>query len=153
LTDPFGPSIELYTHEFYSQIHSILTDQGVLTLHIESPITRPELFSKLFWTLKSVFPLVRPMTNYVPLYGTLWGFAFASKGADPLAIDKSTVRERLQRHGLAGLQFYNDDTHFALFALPNYIRSLLEPQQAPIRRGDTLPVPAGSKRNLVIYEI
>jgi spermidine synthase len=153
LTDPFGPSIELYTHEFYAQISRILSNEGVLSLHIESPITRPELFSKLYWTLKSVFPIVKPMTNYVPLYGTLWGFALASKTQDPTSVDKQTIVERLAKHQLPGLQFYNEDTHHSLFALPNYIRDLIRTEQQPIRKGDTLPVPAGSKRNLAVYEV
>lgn len=153
LTDPFGPSIELYTHEFYTQVSKILSNQGILSLHIESPITRPELFSKLYWTLKSVFPIVRPMTNYVPLYGTLWGFAIASKTQDPTQVAKATISERLAKHNLPGLSFYNEDTHHALFALPNYIREMLKAEQVPIRKGDSLPVPAGSKRNLVLYEV
>lgn len=152
LTDPFGPSIELYTHEFYAQISKILTDKGILSLHIESPITRPELFSKLYWTLKSVFPIVKPMTNYVPLYGTLWGFALASKTQDPTAVDKKTILDRLGKHDLGKLQFYNEDTHHSLFALPNYVREMIKDEQKPIRKGDTLPVPAGSKRNLNLFE-
>lgn len=152
LTDPFGPSIELYTHEFYSQISKILSDKGILSLHIESPITRPELFSKLFWTLKSVFPIVRPMLNYVPLYGTLWGYAVASKTQDPAQIEKKVLLERITKHALPDLQFYNEDTHHSLFALPNYVREMIKTEQSPIRKGDTLPVPAGSKRNLVLYE-
>jgi spermidine synthase len=152
LTDPFGPSIELYTHEFYSQISNILSDKGILSLHIESPITRPELFSKLYWTLKSVFPIVKPMTNYVPLYGTLWGFALASKTQDPTQLEKNVILERLARHKLSKLQFYNEDTHHSLFALPNYVREMIKNEQTPIRKGDSLPVPAGSKRNLSLYE-
>jgi spermidine synthase len=152
LTDPFGPSIELYTHEFYAQISKIMTDRGILSLHIESPITRPELFSKLYWTLKSVFPIVKPMTNYVPLYGTLWGFALASKTQDPTSVDKKVLSERIAKHNLPQLQFYNEDVHHALFALPNYVRDMIKAEQQPIRKGDTLPVPAGSKRNLFLTE-
>ncbi|HRP69748.1 MAG TPA: hypothetical protein PLY93_09485, partial [Turneriella sp.] len=152
LTDPFGPSIELYTHEFYEQIARILSDKGVLSLHIESPITRPELFAKLYWTLKSVFPIVRPMTNYVPLYGALWGFALASKTTDPTTLDKKTIVERLNAHALPSLKFYNEDTHHSLMALPNYVREMLHQKQEPIHKGDTLPVPAGSKRNLYLFE-
>jgi spermidine synthase len=153
LTDPFGPSIELYTHEFYSQVNKILAEHGILSLHIESPITRPELFSKLYWTLKSVFPIVRPMTNYVPLYGTLWGFALASKTQDPTRVDKKTISERLAKHRLPELRFYNEDTHHALLALPNYVQEMIKSEQQPIRKGDSLPVPAGSKRNLLVYEV
>ncbi|MCB1202538.1 MAG: polyamine aminopropyltransferase [Leptospiraceae bacterium] len=152
LTDPFGPSIELYTVEFYSAIRDLLTERGSIGLHIESPVTRPELFSKLYYTLKEVFSIVRPMTNYVPFYGTLWGYAFASNSIDPLKIDKSTIQSRIEKFSLPDLQFYNADTHFSLMSLPNWIQKLLAEKQTPIHSGDSLPVPAGSIRNLVLSE-
>ncbi|MCS6984489.1 MAG: polyamine aminopropyltransferase [Leptospiraceae bacterium] len=153
LTDPFGPSIELYTREFYLELNRLLTDRGLLSLHIESPITRPELFSKLYHTLRSVFPIVRPMTNYVPLYGTLWGFAIAGRQSDPLSISKEEIQKRLSKFGIKNLQFYNPDMHHALLSLPNYILDLLKTPQEPLRSGESLPVPAGSKRNLRLVEL
>jgi len=152
LTDPFGPSIELYTKQFYQSINNLLTDRGVIALHIESPITRPQLFGRLHATLKSVFGIVRPMLNYVPMYGTLWGFAVASNKLDPMALTKTQIKERIAKHKLSHLQFYNEDTHFSLMALPNYVQDILRAETPIINSGDSLPEPAGSRRNLVIAE-
>lgn len=138
LTDPMGPSAALYTKEFYTSINSILNPGGALSLHIESPVTRPDIFGSLFWTLKSVFQVVRPMLNYVPLYGTLWGYASASQTLDPLQLTPQEVRERLERLGIGELQFYNENTHFSLMALPNYVKDILAKERPPYT-ADSLP--------------
>ncbi len=138
LTDPFGPSIELYTKEFYTIISDHLTPKGILSLHIESPISRPHLFSRLYWTLKSVFPIVRPMTNYVPMYGTLWGYGTASHASDPLALTKEEISRRLSQHGIENLRYYNPSTHFGLLSLPGYLEKRLETPAQIIRSGEVL---------------
>ncbi len=142
LTDPMGPSAALYTREFYTSIDRILNPGGVLSLHIESPITRPDIFGSLFWTLKSVFRIVRPMLNYVPLYGTLWGYASASQTSDPLNLTEDEVRDRIKKHGLSQLQYYNEKTHFALLAMPNYVQGIMSKERAPYTAG-SLPDVSG----------
>lgn len=150
LTDPVGPSVLLYTKEFYSAVANILSERGTLTLHVESPISRPEIFSRLIWTLKSVFKHVHPMLNYVPMYGTLWAYAMASQQVDPLAIEKQTVKERIQTYGLKQLQFYNEDTHYALLAMPNYVKNLLAKEQEPYTKNDTIAIEEEEFKKLVI---
>lgn len=152
LTDPFGPSVELYTIEFYRAVKKILTDRSAISLHIESPITRAQLFSRIYYTLKSVFKIVRPMTNYVPFYGTLWGFAFASDLIDPLEISVSEIKERIQKHGLRDLKYYNEETHFGLMALPNYIKDILKEPSAVICSGEKFFDSHGSYRNFILAE-
>jgi len=131
LTDPFGPSVALYTREFYSSVNNILSDRGVLTLHIESPITRPEVFATLYWTLKSVFKVVRPMLNYVPMYGTLWGYAMASQKYDPMDLTPEKIKERIEKFNLKDLKYYTPETHRSLLTLPPYIQSLINKERKP----------------------
>lgn len=131
LTDPFGPSIALYTDAFYKAVNNILTDRGAMSLHIESPITRPAVFARLVATLKSVFKHVNVMLNYVPMYGTLWSYAMVSQVHDATMIDEATIQERIKKHDLKDLQFYNEKTHHGLMALPNYVVDLLS-QEAEI---------------------
>lgn len=138
LTDPFGPSVELYTKEFYSALADHLTEDGLISLHIESPVSRPKIFSRLYHTLKSVFSIVRPMTNYVPMYGTLWGYALASNSVDPLLLKDETISNRLKENSIDDLRFYNPSTHSALLSLPNYINELLETPEKPISSGEVL---------------
>jgi len=153
LTDPFGPSAALYTKNFYQDINRILNPGGALSLHIESPITRPNIFSGLYWTLKSVFKNVTPMLNYVPLYGTLWGFAIASQTLDPLNITPEEVKKRLDHFKLPDLHFYNPNTHFSLMSLPNYVKELLAVEQKPYTPDYSPNVESQISRNLKIVEV
>lgn len=125
LTDPVGPSAALYTREFYTACAAILGEQGMLSLHVESPVSQPQHFSRIIRTLQAVFPIVRPYLVYIPLYGTWWGMATASRGTDPLRLSGDEVQQRLAARGVTDLQFYNGDTHRALFALPNFVRAAL----------------------------
>jgi spermidine synthase len=126
LTDPVGPSAALYTREFYAACAAILGEQGVLSLHVESPVSQPQHFNRIVRTLQAVFPIVRPYLVYIPLYGTWWGMATASRSTDPLQLSGDEVQQRLATRGVAALQFYNRDTHRALFALPNFVRAALD---------------------------
>jgi spermidine synthase len=153
LTDPFGPSMALYTKDFYEDINRILNPGGALTLHIESPITRPAICSGIYWTLKSVYKHVRPMLNYVPLYGTLWGFAIASQTLDPMAISAEEVKKRIADHDLKDLQFYNEHTHFSLMSLPNYVLDLLKEEKQPYTLQNGPNVEGLLVRNLKMVEV
>ncbi len=126
LTDAFGPSLSLYTQEFYRQIKKIMSPKGILSLHIESPITVSENFKRIYWTLKSIFKSVCPMLNYVPLYGSLWGFATASDYYSPSKISQREVYERLIAHQIKDLKFYNEETHQSIQLIPPYIKELIK---------------------------
>ncbi|MDH5718208.1 MAG: polyamine aminopropyltransferase [Spirochaetia bacterium] len=140
LTDPFGPSTELYTKEFYQTVSKKLSAQGVLSLHIESPISRPEVFARIYWTLKSIFKYVTPMVNYVPMYGSLWGFAAASNNTNVTDITKETIISRLKNHNIQNLKFYNENTHFSVMAMPQYINEIIKEEKSPILSGTHLNI-------------
>ncbi|MDH5719981.1 MAG: polyamine aminopropyltransferase [Spirochaetia bacterium] len=140
LTDPFGPSTALYTKEFYTMVSEKLTERGVLSLHIESPVSRPNIFGRIHYTLKTIFKHVRPMFNYVPLYGTMWGFAAASNQTDVLDINRKQIKERIANLKLNDLSFYNADTHFSVLAVPKYIDDILKIPREPIVKGTNLAV-------------
>ncbi|RME91651.1 MAG: polyamine aminopropyltransferase [Candidatus Hydrogenedentota bacterium] len=153
LTDPFGPSVALYTQEFYTSIANILTERGCLSLHVESPLSRPDVYARLIATLKSVFQYVNPMFNYVPLYGTLWGYASASQMIHTTAISKDEVQKRINQLGLKNLRFYNQDTHFSLQAVPNYIEDLLKQKLPPYTEQDMIQLNDEiSQKKLILAE-
>ncbi|MBC7355165.1 MAG: spermidine synthase [Desulfomicrobiaceae bacterium] len=131
LTDPRGPSQALYTHEFYSACSRRLTPHGLLSLHVESPLSSPQVYARIIATLRSVFPIVRPYLVYIPLYGTWWGMATASHQQDPLTLTPEEVRRRIRDRGLTALQFYNEATHHAVFALPGFVQNILASPAPP----------------------
>lgn len=127
LTDPDTPANRLYSAGFFKRLARLLNAGGAVALHVGSPVFQPALFGRLVRDLRAAFKIVRPMTLYVPLYGALWGLAVASDTLDPLSLDPADVARRLRERNIGHLQFYNSDTHRALFALPNFVRALIDP--------------------------
>jgi len=131
LTDASGPSLALYTKEFYRACREAVGAGGVVSLHCESPVAHPKTFNQIVKTLQAAFKIVRPYLVYVPVYGTLWGMACASDSVDPLALSEDEVDRRIADRGLKDLQFYNGATHRAVFALPNFVKELLTQPAEP----------------------
>ena len=126
LTDPVGPAAELYTARFFADCKRLLTDGGALSLHIGSPIFKPENVRQILANLRSVFSIVTPYFVNVPLYGTLWGMACASDTVNPRTMTADAVEARIQKESLLDLQFLNGDAYASLMALPNYLRKLTD---------------------------
>lgn len=135
LTDPGGPSAPLYTPEFYSACAARLNPGGALSLHIGAPFVQPRRFAQSLVDLGSSFRCVRPFLVAVPLYGALWGFACASQTLDPRALAVAEVASRLSARGIAGLRYYNAETHAAMLALPGFVRELLPAHAREADRG------------------
>lgn len=138
LTDPFGPSVALYTRDFYRACQRALKPGGVLSLHIQTPIYRGPIMARLLASLRDVFGIVRPYLQYVPLYGTLWAMAMASDTADPLQLTAAEVDARLTQNSLTGLKLYSGGTHHAMLNLPPFVQALLSTPALPINDGDSL---------------
>jgi spermidine synthase len=127
LTDPVGPSVELYSPATFSLVRRAMAPGGALTLHIGSPFSHPQRVRSTLASLRSVFPVVVPYFAYIPLYGSIWGFASASDSLDPGRMEPAAVDRVVAARGVKALQYYNGDVHRAVFALPNYVRDLVRP--------------------------
>ena len=127
LNDPMGPAEALYSTEFFQQLRAALAPGGALTLHIGSPVARPERVAELAQRLNGVFRIVRPYTLYIPLYGSLWAMAVCSDKLDPKAFTADEIDRRIEARKLQELKYYNGETHEGVFALPNYVRDLVTP--------------------------
>src|SRR5689334_2535480 len=60
LTDPGGPSTELYTPEFYRACARRLTPMGAMTMHVGSPVAHPDRVREALGELRSAFQRVTP---------------------------------------------------------------------------------------------
>ena len=125
LTDPVGPSVELYSPATFALVKRAMTAQGALTLHIGSPFSHPQRVRATLGNLRQVFKRVTPYFVHIPLYGSIWGFACASEEVDPQRLAPAEVERVIAARGIGDLQYYNGETHRAAFALPNYIRALV----------------------------
>ena len=153
LTDPFGPAEALYRVDFLRHCRRILGPEGVLSMHLGSPVTRPNVFHRVYSSLKSVFGIVRPYLVYVPLYGAIWGMATASDKTDPLAFNSENIEERLKTRRISHLQYYNGDTHQGVFGLPNYVRDILGRSLRPITEQDPMDEPGLDPENHIPLKV
>ncbi len=125
LTDAGGPSLKLYTPEFYRACAARLTPMGAMTLHVASPVAHPDRVRESIANLRTAFATVSPYLTSIPLYGGMWMMACCSTMLDPKGMSPLQVDRRIAQRGLKDLQYYNGDTHRAAFALPNFVRALV----------------------------
>jgi len=125
LTDPVGPSAELYAPSTFALARRAMAEGSALVLHLGSPFSHPDRVRQTLANLRQVFRVVAPYFVHIPLYGSIWGFACASDSLDPRAVEPGEIDRRLAARGVGDLQYYNGETHRAVFALPNYVRRLV----------------------------
>ena len=93
-----------------------------MSAQTESPIVCQKEFKLINSLLNKVFPIVKPYFGPVPTYpGSYWSWTFCSDNAQPLIINE-TVAANIEKT----TKYYNRDIHNAVFAVPNYIKNLME---------------------------
>lgn len=123
-TDPFGPGEGLFTKEFYGNCFKALTENGILLNQHESPYYKAdaEAMRRAHQRIKATFPVAKVYQSHIPTYPSgHWLFGFASKKFDPISDLKADDWNSL---GLK-TKYYNTDLHRGCFALPTYVKELL----------------------------
>lgn len=144
LTDPIenGPSVLLFTREFFRKVSRVLKDDGIFVLQAGSADIRfNQFFSSCSKTLEQVFPVVRPYWTFMFSFYSPWGFVLASRKYDPLIVEKKTVQNRLRDRRVKKLIYYHPGIHRGLFALPLYL-------ERAMKRGEIL-----TEKDPFIWEI
>lgn len=117
MTDPEGPSRFLYTKEFFTAIRAAFrNDDGLFSMHSESPVARPAAFSCIGKTLASVYPHIATASAFVPMYGTLWSWRYAGVTHNPAALSPDTVARSIADRLECTPQLVNASMWPALFA-------------------------------------
>jgi spermidine synthase len=128
LTEPLeeGPSLYLFTKEFYKRIFDILSEDGILVVQSGSADpTYIEFFASVKKTLEEIFPIVRPYWVYIFSFQMPWGFVLASKREEPLDLDSQEIEKRIKVRGLKNLRFYQPSFHRPPFSFPLHIEESL----------------------------
>lgn len=131
-SDPVGPGEGLFTAEFYRHARAALKPGGVLAAQTESPVALEAAMTRAYRHLYAVFPRVDAYIATIPTYsGNLWTWAYCSEGPD--------ARAHLREADFAALEpqlrYYNRAIHEAAFALPTFVRQLLEACRVPQMQG------------------
>jgi spermidine synthase len=124
LTEPIkqGPSVFLFTEEFFSKNFEALKKDGLFVVQAGSadPYYN-QFFCSMVKTLEKVFPIVRPYWTFVLSFGLPWGFVLASKTKDPLELDEKEIAQRMRDRAVKNLKYYHPGFHQSYFALPLYL--------------------------------
>ena len=124
-TDPIGPGEGLFTYEFYENCKKALTENGILINQNESPYYEGNAkeMKRAHKKIKEVFPISEVYQYILPTYPSgHWLFGFASKKLHPVRDFKPEAWNSL---GLK-TKYYNTDIHVGAFALPTYVREMLD---------------------------
>ena len=118
-TDPIGPATPLFGSEFYSDVHRILSQDGIVVSQGESPFYYRPMQRKLLSLLGKFFPVVS-LYNFTNMTypGGFWSFSFASKKYHPL----KDMDFRKVENSRLNFDFYNSEVHRASFALPEFMQ-------------------------------
>jgi spermidine synthase len=119
-TDPFSIAEGLFGGNFYKDIYDALTEDGIFIAQTETPFFLPETVKKVFKAAKSIFPITKMFMAAVPTYpGGYWSFTVGSKKYDPTKVDISKIPQ-------LDTKYYTPELHLAAFALPKFVRDLIE---------------------------
>lgn len=124
-TDPFGPGEGLFTKEFYGNCYKALKEDGILVNQHESPYYEEyaKNMQRAHKRILEIFPVCRVYQAHIPTYPSgHWLFGFASKTYDPL----TDLDEQAWNNLKLATKYYNTEIHKGSFALPNYVKQLLE---------------------------
>ena len=127
-TDPVGPSRGLFTSKFYTEVHRVLSKDGIMVTQSESPRFNQKVFQEIYGCYREIFGerKVYCYLAYIPTYPTgMWSFSFCSKGSiHPIeSIHYERQGEFVNNNRLS---YYNEGIHYSAFVLPNFVKELLE---------------------------
>lgn len=134
-TDPTegGPSLLLYSREFYEIVRSALRPQGVMVTQATALESYP--FRRIFWTIKSVFGHAETLHVFVRSFYDEWGFVMStrSKGIRLLPNDPEVIDTELKRRVKGELRYLDGCIYCSSFAMPPELKNKLMRPSRTIR--------------------
>jgi spermidine synthase len=127
-SDPEGPAKGLFDVAFYESVYRALKPNGVVNLQSEGPLFNTDAFIELNHCMKQIFGAasVACYLAYISTYPTgMWSFTTAVKGRalKPLQFDLAEAAIFSQQQQL---QYYTPEIHYAAFALPPFVNTMLD---------------------------
>jgi spermidine synthase len=125
-TDPSGPSLALFSKNFYQDAFEALTKNGILS--IQSGCLFEQFFhlKKILKKIKKIFPSVKIHKACVPSLQCSNEFTFTISGKfDFEKVTLKDIEKRFKKLKL-NLKYYNPEIHFSSTILPKYLKEKLK---------------------------
>ena len=127
-TDPIGPGAALFTPAFYAGCRRVLRPGGVVVTQNGVPFFQPDELSGSLRALGERFADATCYLGVVPTYiGGFMAFGWATDDRGLRSVPLDVLTARYEAAGLAErTRYYTPEVHRAAFALPRFIRDLVE---------------------------
>ncbi len=124
-SDPIGPATVLFSKEFYSNIHDLLSPDGIMVCQTGSIHMQPDEQRDSFILLKDIFQTVRPYLFAIPTYiGGFFSAMFCSDTVDPCKTDLGSIEKQIASAGIK-TNYYNPGIHLGAFYMPGFLNERL----------------------------
>ncbi|MEM2931035.1 MAG: hypothetical protein QW797_09295, partial [Thermoproteota archaeon] len=124
-----GPSVLLYSKEFYRMVHNALKPGG--TFITQATAFQSRQFRRIFWTVRRVFGNSIPLHVYVKSFCDDWGFVMGLKPWGKLRLppeDFKEVDKMIAEKVKGRLRYLNGKTYMANFSTsPEEEEMLMKP--------------------------
>ena len=126
-TDPQGPGKVLFSKKFYAGCKSCLDIYGILVTQNGVPFLQPKELADTMWRFTQLFPESGCYLVARPTYvGGHLAIGWASRGVDMKDIPVATIDERYAHAGSFSTKYWTPEVHCAAFALPRFIKDIVE---------------------------
>jgi spermidine synthase len=124
--DPGGPADSLFTDTFYDLVRQALTPSGIAVFQSGNPFSQMQESAEAYKDLGRVFEHYGVYLTVTPTYlGGYMAITWASVGfrlGTPWNLEEAQARFQAQSWNL---HYYNPEIHAACFALPQWLKALL----------------------------
>ena len=126
-TDPIGPGVVLFTREFYAGCRKALAKGGLLTTQNGLPFLQAAELKQSVGYFRELFNDAFAYLATTPTYvGGPMSFGWASDDGELRQHKRRKIERRYAKAGAFPTRYWRPDVHVAAFALPAYVRELVE---------------------------
>ena len=126
-TDPIGPGAVLYTREFYADCRKALAKGGLLTTQNGLPFLQAAELKQSVGYFRELFNDAFAYLATTPTYvGGPMSFGWASDDGELRQHKRRKIERRYAKAGAFPTRYWGPEVHVAAFALPAYVRELVE---------------------------
>jgi spermidine synthase len=126
-TDPVGPGAVLFTREFYAGCARCLKPGGLLVTQNGLPFLQAAELQQSIGFFRELFSDASAYLANTPSYfGGPMSYGWATDNAKLRHHRRKKIERRYAKAGSFPTRYWRPDVHVAAFALPTYIRDLVE---------------------------
>ena len=126
-TDPIGPGAVLFTKEFYADCRRALADGGVLVSQNGIPFLQAGELKQSVGYFRELFEDAFAYLATTPSYfGGPMSFGWATDDGELRQHKRRKIERRYAKAGSFPTLYWRPDVQLAAFALPTYVRELVE---------------------------